>query len=406
MKIGIVGGGPSGLMCAYVCAQNETYQVVLFNSNEKLGKKLYITGKGRCNVTNYVDESEFLKNVVRNEKFLYSALNSFSPKDTIDFFNSNNTMLKVERGNRVFPISDKASDITKTFEKLLKKENVTIKLNTKIFDIKKEDDVFILKTNNSEFKFDILVLATGGKSYPSTGSTGDGYKFASCFGHSIITPVPGLVSIKLKDYKGSLSGLSLKNVSVSVKKDKEIISKFGEMLFTHSGVSGPVVLSISSFINRLDIKNAKLVIDLKPGLDIKQLDNRLLRDFEKFKLKSIKNYLKEFLPNSLINEFLGKLSFRQDIRLCDLTKEMRYDIVLLLKNFSYEIKSLGDFNEAIITSGGVDVKEINPKTMESKKVKNLFIVGELLDVDALTGGFNIQIALSTGFLAGKYIAQK
>ena len=405
MKIVIVGGGPSGLMCAYQSSQGDN-EIIIFDSNEKLGKKLYITGKGRCNVTNYVDESEFLKNVVRNEKFLYSALNSFSPKDTIDFFNSNNTMLKVERGNRVFPTSDKASDITKTFEKLLKKENVTIKLNTKIFDIKKEDDVFILKTNNSEFKFDILVLATGGKSYPSTGSTGDGYKFASYFGHSIITPVPGLVSIKLKDYNESLSGLSLKNVSVSVKKDKEIISKFGEMLFTHSGVSGPVVLSISSFINRLDIKNAKLVIDLKPGLDIKQLDNRLLRDFEKFKLKSIKNYLKELLPNSLINEFLGKLSFRQDIRLCDLTKEMRYDIVLLLKNFSYEIKSLGDFNEAIITSGGVDVKEINPKTMESKKVKNLFIVGELLDVDALTGGFNIQIALSTGFLAGKYIAQK
>lgn len=404
MKVGIIGGGPSGLMCAYICSLNNKNQVTIFDSNDRLGKKLYITGNGRCNVTNFTDTNNFLKNVVRNSKFLYSAINMFSSQDTINFFATNNTPLKIENRGRVFPKSDKSSDIIKTFEKILNKNKVQIKLNSKITTLKKEDDLYIVKTNDCFYKFDILVLATGGKSYPFTGSTGDGYKFASFFNHKIIDPIPALVPIFLKNYDGNLAGVSLKDVKISLQTNKKTISsECQEILFTHFGVSGPSIINLSSLINRLDLNNSKLIIDLIPNQAFKQLDNMLIKDFERFKVKNIKNYMKTLIPFSLVEEFLRMCYIDKNLRLCDLTKEKRHAIVSLLKNFSYDIKGLGGFKEAFVTSGGVDVKEVNPKTMESKLSKNLFIIGELLDIDALTGGFNIQIALSTGFSAGQFI---
>lgn len=404
MKVGIIGGGPSGLMCACICSLNNKNQVTIFDSNDRLGKKLYITGNGRCNVTNFTDTNNFLKNVVRNSKFLYSAINMFSSQDTINFFTTNNTPLKIENRGRVFPKSDKSNDIIKTFEKILNKNKVQIKLNSKITTIKKEDDLYIVKTNDCFYKFDALVLATGGKSYHFTGSTGDGYKFASFFNHNIIDPIPALVPIFLKNYDGNLAGVSLKDVKISLQTNKKTISsEHQEILFTHFGVSGPSIINLSSLINRLDLNNSKLIIDLIPNQDFKQLDNMLIKDFERFKVKNIKNYMKTLIPFSLVEEFLKMCYIDNNLRLCDFTKEKRHAIVSLLKNFSYDIKGLGGFNEAFVTSGGIDVKEVNPRTMESKLSKNLFIIGELLDIDALTGGFNIQIALSTGFSAGQFI---
>ena len=400
MKVAIIGGGPSGLMCA--CKIGTKHDVYLFDSNEKLGKKLYITGKGRCNVTNLVSEDEFLKNVVRNPKFLYSILSKFNPDDTWNFFESNNTKLKLERGKRVFPISDKASDITRTFEQLLKKNNVTILLNRKVVGIEKIDNYFVLHTTDKKYKFDVVVIATGGKSYSFTGSTGDGYNFARNFGHSIVSLKSALVPIDLKEYNANLSGLTLKNVSAKVTTNKGDFSQFGEMLFTHTGVSGPIILTLSSYINRLECK--KLIIDFKPALSKNDLDKKILRDILNFKLIIVKNYLKKLLPTTIIEEFLLRLNINANMRLCEITKEIRQKIIYLLKNFSYDILSLKDIENAIITSGGVDVKQINPRNCESKLVSNLFFVGEVLDVDALTGGFNIQIALSTGYVAGEYIS--
>lgn len=402
MKIVIVGGGPSGLMCAYQSSQGDN-EIIIFDSNEKLGKKLYITGKGRCNVTNLTNVDNFLKNVVNNSKFLYSAINAFSPQDTVNFFEANNTPLKVERGNRVFPQSDKASDITKTFYRLLDKPNVKICLNEKVLNVEKFNNAFCIKTNTQNIICDAVVIATGGKSYSSTGSTGDGYKFAKEFGHSIVDVKPALVPIVLKDYDGNLSGLSLKNINVAVYVSNKKFEQFGEMLFTHNGVSGPVILKLSSLINRFDLKNVELVIDLKPALSYKMLNERLIRDFSLYKLKTLKNYLKELLPSSLIDEFIKKGHFDKDQKICTISKSLREEMVNLLKNFKYIITRLEGFEYAIITSGGISVKEINPKNMESKFIKNLFFIGEILDVDAFTGGFNIQIALSTGYVAGKYL---
>jgi len=407
MKIIIIGGGPAGLMCSSICSENAKNEVYLFDGNEKLGKKLFITGKGRCNLTNLCDKEEFLKNVVRNGKFLYGALNSFSPKDAVNFFENHHLKTKVERGDRVFPDSDKASDVTRVFEKISLENGVKVMLNTLVKSIKKTDvGGFVVTTQKGDFFCDAVVIATGGKSYSSTGSTGDGLTFARSFSHSIIVPKPALVPIILKSFRGEdLNGLSLKNVSVTVKLKDKTFSQFGEMVFTQTGVSGPAVLTLSSFITREDLKGAKLSIDLKPALSKEQLNDRLLRDFATFKTKIFKNYLKELLPSSLINEFILKGKFDEKMPVCDLTKEMRLKIIDLLKNFEYNIKQLDSFDYAIVTSGGVDTKEINPKNMESKIVKNLFFVGEVLDLDALTGGFNIHIALSTGFMAGKYLKE-
>lgn len=374
---------------------SEKNEVTLFEKNEKLGKKLFITGKGRCNLTNYSTEEEFLSNVIRNKRFMYSSIYSFSPFTTYSFFEENGLKLKVERGDRVFPLSDKSSDVIKIYEKLLKKNNVNIKLNTEIKNIKKVEDKFIL---NNNLEFDKVVIATGGISYPVTGSNGDGYKFAKDFGHKISSLKPGLNGILLKN-NFKLAGLSLKNVELKVIKNKKVISsEFGEMLFTHKGISGPIVLTTTSKINREE--NFKLYLDLKPALTFEKLDERILRDFEKYKNKDLDNALNDLLPRDLINYVIEYAKIEKTKKVNQISKEERESLVNTIKNFNLIFHDFESIDRAIITSGGVDVKELNPSTMESKLVKGLYFVGEVIDVDALTGGYNIQIANSTGYLCG------
>ena len=401
MKVIIVGAGPAGLLCAYQECLKQNNHFILIDSNEKIGKKLFITGKGRCNITNNVNNQQFLSNIVNNEKFLYSAINSFNANDTMNFFNENGVKLKIERGNRVFPLSDKSSDVLKCFMNLIKKNKIELRLNFLVLDIIKRENGFEVISNTESIYSDIVVIATGGNSYCSTGSNGDGYRFAKKLGHNIVNIKPALVPILLKDYDGSLAGLSLKNVKLSFKVNNKIFTEFGEMIFTHSGISGPIVLSLSSYINKFNLENKIISIDLKPALSSKQIDDRLVRDWTKNKVL-LKNYLKELLPSSLINFFMLKGELKNQ-EVCNINKETRQNIISLLKCFEFKIDGLDDIKYAIITSGGVDTRQINPKTMESKVVNGLFFVGEIIDVDALTGGFNIQIALSTGYTAGKYI---
>lgn len=393
MKIAIIGGGPAGMMCAIKAAEN--HGVTIFEKNEKLGKKLFITGKGRCNLTNYCDEREFLKNLVSNSNFMYSSIYSFSPFTTYYYFEELGLPLKVERGNRVFPLSDKSSDVIKAYEKKLKDLGVKVHLNFEIKSIEKVGEEFIL---NGREKFDKVVIATGGISYKLTGSTGDGYKFAKNFGHKIINQVPGLIGINLKN-NFSLAGLTLKNVELKVIKDKKIISnEFGEMLFTHRGISGPIVLTTSSKINRL--KDFEMFLDLKPALEPDRLDARILRDFSENQNKNIENVMKSLLPKDLISYVLYRAGISGDEKVNQITKIERENLVKTIKNFELKFDSLDDIDRAIVTSGGIDVKDIDPKTMESKKVSGLYFIGEVLDLDGLTGGFNIQIANSTGYSCG------
>lgn len=393
MKIAIIGGGPAGMMCAIKAAEN--HQVTIFEKNEKLGKKLFITGKGRCNLTNYCDEREFLKNIVNNSSFMYSSIYSFSPFNTYYYFEELGLPLKVERGNRVFPASDKSSDVIRAYEKKLKTLGVKINLNYEVTSIEKVDGKFII---NGRENFDKVVIASGGISYKLTGSTGDGYKFAKDFGHKVIDQVPGLIGINLKN-NFSLAGLTLKNVELKVLKDKKILSReFGEMLFTHRGISGPIVLTTSSKINRL--KDFEMYLDLKPALDTEKLDARILRDFHENQNKNLENVMKSLLPRDLIIYVLESAGISGDKKVNQITKEDRERLVRTIKNFSLKFDSLDDIDRAIVTSGGVDVKDIDPKTMESKKVKGLYFIGEVLDIDGLTGGFNIQIANSTGYSCG------
>lgn len=393
MKIAIIGGGPAGMMCALKAAEN--HQITIFEKNEKLGKKLFITGKGRCNLTNYCDEREFLKNMVNNSNFMYSSIYSFSPFTTYYYFEELGLPLKVERGNRVFPLSDKSSDVIKAYEKKLKDLGVKVHLNFEIKSIEKVGEEFIL---NGREKFDKVIIATGGISYKLTGSTGDGYKFAKNFGHKIINQVPGLIGINLKN-NFSLAGLTLKNVELKVIKDKKIISKeFGEMLFTHRGISGPIVLTTSSKINRL--KDFEMFLDLKPALEPEKLDARILRDFSENQNKNIENVMRSLLPKDLISYVLYSAGISGDEKVNQITKIERENLVKTIKNFELKFDSLDDIDRAIVTSGGIDVKDIDPKTMESKKVSGLYFIGEVLDLDGLTGGFNIQIANSTGYSCG------
>lgn len=401
----VIGGGAAGMFAAYsVASVARENRVILIEKNEKLGKKLYITGKGRCNLTNNVPVSEFLNNVIKNPKFLYSALTDLSPNGVIDFFENNGCRLKTERGNRVFPVSDKASDITKTLHNALAKCGVDIRLNTKVVGIKiYNGQVVGVQTESELIVCDSVIVCTGGLSYPLTGSTGDGYTFARKAGHNIVDLKPSLCGLELvgADFVAA-QGLSLKNVAIDVlADDKSVYKDFGEMLFTHYGVSGPIILSASCVINRVKSENLTLKIDLKPAITENELNDRLLREFESTKLKSVSNTMRAVLPQSLIGVILSMASINSEKRCCDLTRNDRLNLVKCLKNLTFKIKGLRPIDEAIITAGGVSVKEINPKTMESKLVKGLFFAGEVIDVDAYTGGFNIQIAFSTGYAAGK-----
>lgn len=405
MKVAVIGAGASGLMAAYAAASNGN-EVTVFEKNEKSGKKIYITGKGRCNLTNDVPPQDFLSNVVSNAKFMTGAIYSFPPERTKSFFEDGGLKLKTERGNRVFPVSDKASDVTKCLEKYCKNAGVLFNYNTKVQKL----DVFNstvrgIIVNNKQIPFDKVIVCTGGVSYPATGSTGDGYEFAKDCGHSITEVKPALCGLNLKGkYYAQLQGLTLKNVGLTVfYNDKKLNSLFGEMLFTHFGISGPLVLTVSSLINRLNLNKVKLVLDLKPALDDASLDKRILRDFTENSNKSIENCLKALLPNAIISEILQRSAISSDKKVNAVSKAERTALLTNVKNFVMLVSSLRGFEEAIITSGGVNINEINPKTMESKLVSGLYFCGEVLDVDAFTGGFNLQIAFATGFAAGNSI---
>lgn len=402
MKIVVIGGGPSGLMAA---GSAIGAKVILLEKNEKLGKKLYITGKGRCNVSNNLPPKEFLENVVNNSKFLYGALNTFTPENTIELLRENGIGTKIERGNRVFPESDRASDVTKALASYAAKNMVDMRLDTNVEAITNDGDNFIVITDKGKIVCDKVILATGGKSYPSTGSTGDGYKFSKSLGHTIISPRPALVAIELKENVSSLMGLSLKNVEISFKSGKSVMNLFGEMLFTNSGISGPIVLSLSSMINLLHYQGESIFIDLKPALTEEVLDARVLSDFGLYANKQLKNALFDLLPRSLIPFIISYCNLDADEYVNTISKAKRQLLVKALKNLAFTIKELAPLEGAIVTAGGVCVKEISPKTMESKIISGLYFCGEMIDVDAFTGGFNIQIALSTGYIAGKYAAE-
>lgn len=397
MKVCVIGGGASGMLASLLIAR-KGHKVTLLEKNEKLGKKLYITGKGRCNLTNAVTGNDFLANVVRNQKFIMSAEVRFNSSDTMELFESLGVPLKIERGNRVFPESDKASDITKALEKALKANNVEIRLNSRVDQIVVEEaKVKAVVVNDEKIDCDACIVATGGVSYKLTGSTGDGYEFAKYVGHSIIEPKPALVAIEIKNHNKNLSGLSLKNVMVFAKQDDKIIyqSPIGEMLFTGVGISGPLVLTLSSYINRISAKNLKICVDFKPALSEFALFQRIERDIVALKSKQFSSLLEGLLPKALIDDFCKKLKIPRDKKVSQLTSEERKNLVYHLKNFELEFARFDDIDRAVVTSGGVNVKEIKPKSMESKFIQKLYFIGEVLDVDALTGGFNLQIAFST-----------
>ncbi|MCL2719547.1 MAG: NAD(P)/FAD-dependent oxidoreductase [Lachnospiraceae bacterium] len=414
----VVGGGPAGMMAAITAAEAGN-QVLLIEKNEKLGKKLFITGKGRCNITNNCTNEEFFANIVTNHKFLYRAYLGYDNLKVQEFFAANGLKLKIERGNRIFPVSDHSSDVIAALKKVLTRLGVEILLNTTVtgikvddtgIDEKKTEDSIItgvIINNNKYFAADKVIIASGGISYPATGSTGDGLRYAEAAGHKIITPVPALVPLVVKEpWCKELQGLALKNITVVIKAQAKVLYKeFGEMMFTHFGISGPLILSASSFyakyISKKDTSLITIAIDLKPALSFEQLDKRILRDFEANKNKNIKNILGGLLPAKLHSVIIKLSDLAPDKKINEITKEERQNFVKLLKNLEMTITGSRGFDEAIITQGGINVKDIDPATMESKLVKNLYFAGEMIDTDALTGGYNLQIAWSTGYLAGR-----
>lgn len=412
MKTVIIGGGPSGMMSAISSAKqgNETW---LFEKNNSLGKKLLITGKGRCNITSALDMDEFIQNIPGNGRFLYSAFQNFTNKDIIELLNQNGLNVKNERGNRIFPVTDRAIDVLNCFIDEMKKNNVIVKTNSKVTKILvNENKVVGIELNNKEkINCDKVILATGGKSYPVTGSDGNGYDLAKQLNHTITDIKPSIVPLKADEYLcGKMQGLSLKNVKITIKdeeKNKKIYDDFGEMLFTHFGVSGPTILSSSAHLVRyknidelLRNNKIKLIIDLKPALSNEELDSRILRDWENIKNKEFKNSLDKLLPQKIIDTIieLSKISETQKVN--EIKKEERQNLVKIIKGLEITINGFRPIEEAIVTAGGISIKEINPKTMESKIISGLFFAGEVIDVDAYTGGFNLQIAYSTGYTAG------
>lgn len=406
MKTLIIGAGPAGLNAAiHACSENNS--VIIIEKNQKAGKKLCITGKGRCNVTNNSDENEFIKNIVHNSHFLYSAIYNFSSQDTINFFNSNGTALITERGNRVFPESGKSYDITDCLVNVCKQKGVIFHFKEIVTNIKKIDDQFVVSTLKDTYLVDFIVIATGGLAYPSTGSTGDGYKFAKGLGHSVIDLLPALTGIKIKEnIPHELDGFTLKNVSLSVKKERFKHTEFGELTFRNDYLDGPIALSTSSYINRFDIASIKMELDFKPALNEDKLEQRILRDLKAKTNEDIYSLLRGLLAKELITFFNSTANLDLKEKCNAFSKENRIKLIHYLKHFPLNYDGLNSFNRSIVTSGGINVKEINSSTMESKLVSNLYFAGEVIDVDALTGGFNIQIALSTGALAGDSIKLK
>lgn len=418
----VVGGGAGGMMAAIKAAE-EGNKVTLIERNEKLGKKVFITGKGRCNVTNACDTTDFFNQVISNPKFLYSSVYGYDHNMVIDFFESNSCPLKIERGERVFPVSDHSSDIIRTLENVLKKKHVNILKNTYVTDLVITDNAIKgvkvsdtvpkeingFKTNAPGKKEEIInadavILSTGGVSYKVTGSDGNMFKVLKRYGHTVTDLRPGLVPLESDDkWVSPLSGLSLKNVNLTLYAgDKKVFDGFGEMLFTHFGISGPLVLTGASYLNKkYPCSKATAVIDLKPALDPETLDKRILRDFDELKNKSLKNAISGLLPSKLTSVIPLLAGIDEDKKVNEITREERERLVQTLKNLKINIKGSRDINEAIITIGGVSIKEINPSTMESKLISGLYFAGEMIDVDALTGGFNLQIAWSTGHLAGE-----
>lgn len=403
-SVAIIGGGPAGIMAASMAAKNG-HSVKLFEKNEKLGKKLYITGKGRCNITNDADVEDLFANIPRNPKFLYSALYGFTNEDIVSIINSMGVPTKVERGKRVFPVSDKSSDVIKALSGYLAKSGAELCLNSNVQSIQKTESGFELTVNGKSWKFDAVILCTGGASYPSTGSNGAGYAFARAMGHTVTDIRPSLIPLAtVEQWPAELTGLSLKNVTLRAynKKGKLVYEELGEMLFTHFGVSGPLVLSASSRIAD-DPSGAVLTIDMKPGLTYEELDRRLLRDFEKNIRRQLINSLSELLPSRMIPIVVELSGVPGDTQVSSVTRGMREAIVSTLKCINLTVDHALPVEEAIITRGGVNVKEINASTMESKLVPGLYFAGELIDVDGYTGGFNLQIAYSTGALAGRSV---
>ena len=413
MKVRVIGGGPAGIMAA-ITSREQGNNVILLEKMNLLGRKLLITGKGRCNITSSLDISEFIKNIPGNGKFLFSAFKNFTNQDIIEFLNKQGVKVKEERGNRIFPVSDHSQDVLNAFINRLHELNVEIKTNRSVCKILTEENkvIGVELESGEKLKADKLILASGGRSYPLTGSTGDGYKLAEDLGHTVTKIKPSLVPLTVKEYEicRQMQGLSLRNVEITiddVNKNKKIYTDFGEMLFTHFGVSGPTILSASSHLVRYkDIENLmkdekiKLKIDLKPALSEEKLDERISRDFEKFKNKQFKNSLDELVPQKMIPVIIELSKIHTQKKVNEITKKERITLVNLLKNLELTINGFRPIDEAIITSGGINIKEIKPSSMESKIVSGLYFAGEIIDVDAYTGGFNLQIAYSTGYTAG------
>ena len=412
MKIVVIGAGAAGMMAAITSAKNNN-DVILIEKTKSIGNKVKITGKGRCNLTFDGDIEDFKNNIVKNDKFMYSSFSNFTNKDVVEYFNSLGVKTKVERGGRIFPASDRAEDVVLALKNELKKYNVKIDYETELKDFIIKDNTLIgIKTNKKDYFADKFILCTGGKSYKTTGSSGEGFELLKKYGHNIIDLRPGLVPLKSNDeICKRLQGLTLKNVGFKIlDKEKVIYDSFGEMLFAHFGLTGPIVLSGSSLLNRLENlgdkftkKNIYGIIDLKPALSLETLDKRIKRDFDKYSNKEFKNSLVDLLPQKMIPVIVELSNIKPDKKVHQITKEERGRLAYLIKNLKIQIVDLMPIDIAIITCGGVDVKQVNPKTMESKVIKNLFLAGEVLDVDAFTGGFNLQIAFSTAVAAGKNI---
>lgn len=406
-KVIVIGGGAAGMMAAIAAAEHG-HHVLLLEKNEKLGKKIYITGKGRCNVTNACEMDKLFENMVSNPKFMYSAFYDYTNMQVMEMIREAGCPLKTERGERVFPVSDHSSDIIAAFERILRKRNVNIQLHTTVQSIRTQDGhvTGVILSDGRKQDADAVVIATGGLSYPTTGSTGDGYRMAQELGHTMKECTPALVPMEIREeWCRQLQGLSLKNVTLTMLcGGKRIYEGFGEMLFTHFGISGPLVLSASSFYGKCKDKSQVSVrVDLKPALSEEQLDKRILRDFEQNPNKQFKNVIGSLYPSKLIPVMIALSGIDEDKKIHEITKEERKNLLDVTKHLTMHVSGLRDFQEAIITQGGIRVKEVNPSTMESKLVSGLYFAGEVLDLDALTGGFNLQIAWSTGHLAGSSI---